>query len=461
MSSSSTSSDSSASPITSASSPSSSIASPLSTRQSVDWVPLFTRTGSHAPLAVATRLPSTPRRTSSSAHSSSSGRSSRSSMSGAESDDNKSPGRGSFESTHSTTISPRLAIATNASLSNENQAGDEVAAFTSGVISSPKIPESATMSRRGTLVPQQTVTAAQAPVASTQRHLRRRSSSAVVVGALEDQPKSSKMERMLSLTSYMEDPLMRKRNLTQPKPARFDLRRSRLRNLSKVTRWALLSIIAIFAVLTSRRLLARLSGALGGGRVTHLTMPPLSIYDTFETVPYSLSTHPRTPSVDESRQIITFADYLSTRLGSHFSFPPTKSSRQSGRQSTHLWLTTATNSSVRVSTRHLVAFVQATSKDSSLAFARGPSVENTTSTEQAFLSGEPAQSDLTARRELVVLCRDQGCLDYCRANPDWFCYGGFVDVEDDGLSLSGEEQMKLRGAIEALETGRRVFLVDS
>lgn len=88
-------------------------------------------------------------------------------------------------------------------------------------------------------------------------------------------------------------------------------------------------------------------------------------------------------------------------------------------------------------------------------------MENATLTEQAFLSGEPAQSDLTARRELVVLCRDQGCLDYCRANPDWFCYGGFVDVEDDGLSLSGEEQMKLRGAIEALETGRRVFLVDS
>jgi hypothetical protein len=295
------------------------------------------------------------------------------------------------------------------------------------------------------------------------------------------QAKSEKMERMLSLTSYMDGPHSVKRSHDKA-TTRFDLRRSQMRIVARLTRWALLALLGGLLIMSSRRVIERLSESLPDSvQVTRLAMAPLNIYDTFETVPYPLATHPRTPTIEEARQIVTFADYLSTRLGSHFSFPPTKSQRQAGRQSTHLWLTTATNSSVRVSTPHLVSFVQQTSRESRLAYApdlfadRGAvRRDNGTSSrvtkvattkmmtdEEAFLTALPSKSDLTARRELVVLCRDQGCLEYCRQRPDWFCYGGFIDVEDDGVSLVGEERMKLRATIEALESGRRVFSVDS
>lgn len=321
------------------------------------------------------------------------------------------------------------------------------------------------------------------------RHLRRRSSSAVRIGEssmIDDRRGSVKMDRVQSLTSYMQDPLSQKRNSTYEKVAAFDLRRARRRVYNLVTRVLTLSCLLLVVLYFSRRLLVSIPGVhdlvslhpVPSAAVSKLGLsipPPLNIYDTLETYPYPTSTHPRTPDAHD-KSIISFADYLTTRLGSHFSFPPSKS-HSSERRASHLWLTTATNETVRVSTRHLVAFVRRVSEESAVTHLKGlrsgksklrgkqrlPDAKNSTSTaDLASLS-----SDATAHRALIVLCRDEGCMSFCRSRPtheEWYCFGGFMDADKDHNAaggLDGEERMKLRASIEALESGRRVFMVDS
>ncbi|KDE07727.1 hypothetical protein MVLG_02001 [Microbotryum lychnidis-dioicae p1A1 Lamole] len=162
---------------------------------------------------------------------------------------------------------------------------------------------------------------------------------------------------------------------------------------------------------------------------------PMTLFDTFETVPYPIKSHPRTPREDEY-VYTNFVDYLTTRLGSHLSYAT--SARR--KRPSHLWLTTATNERVRISTPHLDGFVR----------ALGEGGDSATSKD---IEGEEADS--FARRMSVTLCRDQGCVKYCRDHPRMFCWGGMVPEGQD------ERKVKLRAIVETLGSGRRLFFVDS
>ncbi|SCZ95018.1 BZ3500_MvSof-1268-A1-R1_Chr11-3g03548 [Microbotryum saponariae] len=161
---------------------------------------------------------------------------------------------------------------------------------------------------------------------------------------------------------------------------------------------------------------------------------PMTLFDTFETVSYPIKSHPRTPREDEYAYT-TFVDYLTTRLGSHFSYAT--SARR--KRPSHLWLTTATNESVRISAPHLDGFVRALDEGGDSATSKD-------------IEGEEANS--FARRMLVTLCRDQGCVEYCREHPRMFCWGGMVPEGQD------ERKVKLRAIVETLGSRRRLFFVD-
>lgn len=187
------------------------------------------------------------------------------------------------------------------------------------------------------------------------------------------------------------------------------------------------------------------------------------IFDTLETVPYPVHTHPRTPSRAE-QSTLTLADYLRTRLGSHFSFPA--KNLDGTTLGSQLWLTTATADSVELSSQHLRAFMhQLTSTNS-----RPPPVPGPADNGNASLA-HPLENagQHNAQRALVTLCRDNACIEYCRKDPRLFCYGGFVPhrnprdpLDKAGLNAQNADEIaKLRAILETLETGRRVFWVDS
>lgn len=203
----------------------------------------------------------------------------------------------------------------------------------------------------------------------------------------------SEMERVLSLTSLMAG---RRSSLSKQRGTDYSKRKLLW---TFFARSALLLFITFLLLLAARRFVP--------ARLSHLP--------TFATVPYLTSSHPRTPARTDHSSL---ADFLTTRLGSHFSLPSLDAP-------SHLWLTTATSTSIRLSARHLRAFVQE-------------------------LDG------VQARRELVVLCLDDGCMEYCRT-ADWLCFGGFIGTERDAALV---EEVKLRGSVEAMQSGRLVFLVD-
>ncbi|GAA6053401.1 hypothetical protein JCM3770_002305 [Rhodotorula araucariae] len=190
------------------------------------------------------------------------------------------------------------------------------------------------------------------------------------------------------------------------------------------------------------------------------------IFDSLETVPYPLSTHPRTPRTFE-QGTLTLAHYLTTRLGSHFSFP---ASNLPGRTTagSQLWLTTATNASVATATHHLVAFVDrlaATGGPSAFEPSHTASDDNSTSPRTVLENSDQR----AAQRALVTLCRDEGCMDYCRRDARLYCFGGFTGGRrgrHDSLSetatgaANADEVAKIKGILETLESGRRVFWVD-
>ncbi|KAK4054972.1 hypothetical protein OIO90_003313 [Microbotryomycetes sp. JL221] len=296
-------------------------------------------------------------------------------------------------------------------------------------------------------------------------HLRRRSSLSVTINskglALDSNgtEAAARMERMRSLTSIMNDPLnqqQNRKNSTWHKVQAFnELRRQQRANRRKFNLVAMILFAIVSLWYITRRIKQSHNVSVDSGNddeaTTMWTRPviqfklptPQSLYDSLETVPYPTSTHPKTPSRSE-RHKLSFNDYLTTRLGSHFSFPRSIESNSFKRPS-HLWLTTATNATVRLSTRHLVSFVNKISTDKHESISK--------SSKDRFV-------DSSAIRRLVVLCRDDGCMKYCRENLDMYCFGGFIDSRDDGVSKEGEEIVKLKGTVSALESGRRVFFVD-
>ena len=190
------------------------------------------------------------------------------------------------------------------------------------------------------------------------------------------------------------------------------------------------------------------------------------IFDSMETVPYPIKTHPRTPDRAE-QSTLSLADYLQTRLGSHFSFPA--KNIEGTMRGSQLWLTTATVDSVELAGGHLRAFMHELDTNPHPAPTLAPVAEdegNSTSTSTRPLENA---SQWNARRALVTLCRDNGCVDYCRKDPRLFCYGGFVPrrnprdpLDKAGLNAQNADEIaKLRAILETLETGRRVFWVDS
>ncbi|KAK4050608.1 hypothetical protein OIV83_003334 [Microbotryomycetes sp. JL201] len=248
----------------------------------------------------------------------------------------------------------------------------------------------------------------------------------------------------------MDDPLNQKRNSTWHKVHAFN-EKQRKRAKFRRNLQILFATVALYALwrLSRNSKSTDIDSLVEGAEWTKPTIQfklptPQSLYDSLETIPYPTSSHPRTPPRSE-RHKLQFSDYLTTRLGSHFSFPSSLDGPATRRPS-HLWLTTATNSTVRLSTRHLGSFVDTISMDKNLQRTNGR---------------RPSDfSDLNAVRKLVVLCRDDGCMDYCRERSDMYCYGGFIDARDDGVSKQGEEIVKLKGTVAALESGRRVFFVD-
>lgn len=161
---------------------------------------------------------------------------------------------------------------------------------------------------------------------------------------------------------------------------------------------------------------------------------PHAIYNHFETVPYNTATHPRTPPTHDDD---SFAAYLTTRLGSHFSTPGSASKDPGGPAAGQLWLTTADSKTVNLATRHLRAWLAERDRV-------GQNADSATRQRDGH--------DIYARRELVTLCLDAGCLDACRRDESRYCFGGFRGL--------GEQEAKQVAIIEALESGRRVFLVD-
>lgn len=66
-------------------------------------------------------------------------------------------------------------------------------------------------------------------------------------------------------------------------------------------------------------------------------------------------------------------------------------------------------------------------------------------------------------QQLVVMCVDEGCMQYCRTK-EWYCYGGFISgsmPDDDGQANQIWEKVKIEAIIQTLSSGRRVIVVDT
>ena len=171
-----------------------------------------------------------------------------------------------------------------------------------------------------------------------------------------------------------------------------------------------------------------------------------------ETFALPTATHPRTPL---SNSDISLADYLTTRLGSHFSAP-------SSGTPTHLWLTVASASTIKISTRHLEAFVAGLDHQGRKANEAALESAEATARNTGLHKGTIVMDNLEPRRALVILCLDDSCMEYCR-QKNWYCFGGFREQESEVVGEVFErvrERVKLQGVIEVLESGRRVFVVD-
>lgn len=308
-------------------------------------------------------------------------------------------------------------------------------------------------------------------------HARKRSTSSIAAQAMFPEGKSAGMERLPSLTSMMAQKEGRLRAGIPKSKGRkallgpvFFFRTALLLiflvGLIQVGRWGFLGSAA--EDLVTPRVPSQLVTTFdweGAPILSPLHIPSWydrllaqSISSSFpkhETWAYSTKTHPRTPKPSDKIQL---ADYLTTRLGSHFSTP-------SSGTPTHLWLTTASKSSIRVSTRHLEAFVAGLDRkgrklnEEAVEAAEKAEDEDDEPVHESTIVAE----NLEARRALVVLCLDEGCMDYCRQR-DWYCFGGFreltEEVKGDGYEKV-RERVKLQGIIETLESGRRIFVVDT
>jgi len=279
------------------------------------------------------------------------------------------------------------------------------------------------------------------------------------------------MERVSSLTTFMKGGgaaglekaapkagakpgrVKSKRVGARPAPSLLPLNRRRL--YTSLVRLSSLAIAALCAVYIAKLAVAPFLPKVRGER----------IFNTLETVPYPLSTHPRTPRAAEQRTL-AFADYLTTRLGSHFSSPAGNLPGRT-KPGSQLWLTTATNQSVAMGARHLIAFAER------LETTGGPSafapVLAGVNGSSAPLEALENREQRDARRAVVTLCQDEACMEFCRRDPQLFCFGGFFDGKGHrpgvaskvgGGAATVAEVAKLEGIMEALQSGRRVFWVD-
>ncbi|GAA6023998.1 hypothetical protein JCM10207_006850 [Rhodosporidiobolus poonsookiae] len=329
-------------------------------------------------------------------------------------------------------------------------------------------------------------------------HLRRRSSSSNLQTALllGDEASSTGMERAPSLTTFMSSGGKPKRDVLERekradskqlggagKPHMAGPRVHRRRLYTSLTRLLGLITLTLLALYLVKKTFVALLGPpqLVADDSTSTSAPWLSgsskggalLFDTLETVPYPLKTHPRTPP-KSARDSLPLAEYLTTRLGSHFSFPSANVPGRTTRGS-QLWLTSATNRSVATSARHLVAFIDnlKTSTNPLAQFqsdyfrAPGDSVAaagNETDAAGAVRPEERENADQrSAKRIVVTLCRDEGCMDYCRRDPELYCFGGFVrrdGAADEVGGTNADEVAKLRAVVDTLESGRRIFYID-
>ncbi|GAA5917369.1 hypothetical protein JCM6882_006340 [Rhodosporidiobolus microsporus] len=309
-------------------------------------------------------------------------------------------------------------------------------------------------------------------------HLRRRSSTSniqtsLLLGDEVSKPASAVMERASSLTTFMKTGGKEKRSEKHgappplPRVHRRRLYTSFVRLLGLVT-LTLLSLYLLKKAISpffnpsapSPEATGSpwLSAGLKGGNL---------VFDTLETVPYPISTHPRTPP-KEQQDTLSFTEYLTARLGSHFSFPSANVPGRGARGS-QLWLTTATNRSVVTSTRHLVAFVN-TLETTPLAQFQSDFFHSTNFTHGKSEAHFENRDQRSAQRIVVTLCRDEGCMEFCRKDKELYCFGGFAmgrkgqgpkGEQREGLDEeNGLDVAKLRSLAETLESGRRVFWVD-
>lgn len=367
------------------------------------------------------------------------------------------------------------------STADSNHYSDPVPHDYAGVIKTPKLSPTisrewagSTLMQRGPStgidgnngISSSSSTSAQYP--SSSNHARKRSITAQTTPLLH--PSSSGMERIPSLTSFMTPREAKNRN-----PVISSKSHRRMFGPVFLFRVGVIFIMVMLLIQIGKW------GFLGSTAENYIIRKPISLIETFdlqgspilvplhipswydrlvaqsltasfpkhETFAYSTKTHPTTPNVDDT---ISLADYLTTRLGSHFSTP-------SSGIPTHLWITTATKTSILISTRHLQAFVA--SLDHKATKANEKAVQEAEE-KSAIDSTGFVLDNLAARAALVVMCMDNGCMEICRQKK-WYCFGGFKeDVEEvkGGNFDSIREIVKLHGIIGTLESGRRVFVVD-
>jgi hypothetical protein len=321
--------------------------------------------------------------------------------------------------------------------------------------------------------------------------------SALDLGGGDDEPRvpaSSGMERVSSLTTFMNSggqaripPKEAEKERVRQAAAGVGAKSPRLGGRGRIQRRRLYSslvrllglvtgallviyILRNVAMSLSSRTKSTADAADGEGPAWLSKLPGQKLlFDSLETVPMPMRTHPRTPRRGEQYKL-SLADYLKTRLGSHFAFPSANAPSRSTNGS-QLWLTSATSQSIGVSTPHLVTFFRRLQSASS--GSRNPQDDLLS---PYVSSSRPPNASLTlensdqrhADRALVILCRDEGCMDYCRRDKELYCFGGFVPhrnkrdpLDKAGLNAANADEIaKIRGMLETLETGRRVFWID-
>lgn len=441
--------------------------SPTGQPDAKTWVPLFVNRPPNSPLITATVLPPTPRREGFNYSPPGSSASQSSASASGSDDEHELHPWGSRRGTAVTTgLDPRAGSPTNESRPTFRGASG-VTGKTSGVeqFSAP----------RG--------------------HVRKRSSQSVVAAmpglGVAIPGASSGMERLASLTTFMTGGPPSAPGEKNPGGlfAAMDARRPSHANKynkqladEKAMIWAMVirGLVAfMFLVLGISCINLVFSYGLYPPSTTDLSPPswlenvlPSSLHgalNLIETVPYATSTHPRTPAVSDD---ISLSGYLTTRLGSHFSVPLSHTP-------SHLWITPATNASIRITTPHLVAFISSldgAARERNLPVLVADPFEKRLTRREALsafaasiispvkvaVERKRKRSDLLApRRALVVLCLDEGCMEYCRSNVEWYCFGGLQIASLEGeRRRKAREMVKMMAATEVLTSGRRVFIAD-